>query len=63
MRIGLRIFSKRSRPSNRSPRQSWRKPLGLPELGRFASKLGPGLRFTPATAGTDGFFVTGLRRR
>jgi 16S rRNA (cytosine967-C5)-methyltransferase len=35
----------------------------LPELGRFASHLGPGLRLTPATAGTDGFFVTGLRRR
>ncbi len=35
---------------------------GLAELGRFASQLGPGLRFSPATAGTDGFFVAGLRR-
>ncbi|MGB8278958.1 MAG: RsmB/NOP family class I SAM-dependent RNA methyltransferase [Methylovirgula sp.] len=35
---------------------------GLAELGRFASRLGPGLRFSPATAGTDGFFIAGLRR-
>lgn len=35
---------------------------GLPELARFASRHGPGLRFTPATAGTDGFFVGGLRK-
>ncbi|TBR71290.1 MAG: RsmB/NOP family class I SAM-dependent RNA methyltransferase, partial [Nevskiaceae bacterium] len=35
---------------------------GLPELACFASRHGPGLRFTPATAGTDGFFVGGLRR-
>jgi 16S rRNA (cytosine967-C5)-methyltransferase len=35
---------------------------GLAELARFASKHGPGLRFTPASAGTDGFFVAGLRR-
>lgn len=35
---------------------------GLGELGRFASELGPGLRFSPATAGTDGFFIAGLRR-
>ncbi len=35
---------------------------GLAELGCFASRLGPGLRFSPATAGTDGFFVAGLRR-
>lgn len=35
---------------------------GLAELGRFASRLGPGLRLTPATAGTDGFFIAGLRR-
>lgn len=35
---------------------------GLPELARFASRHAPGLRFTPATAGTDGFFVGGLRK-
>ncbi|MGO9135914.1 MAG: RsmB/NOP family class I SAM-dependent RNA methyltransferase [Methylovirgula sp.] len=35
----------------------------LPELVRFASPFGFGLRLTPATAGTDGFFVAGLRRR
>lgn len=38
------------------------RAAGLADLGRFASRLGPGLRFTPATAGTDGFFVAGLRR-
>lgn len=35
---------------------------GLGELNRFASPFGPGLRLTPATAGTDGFFIAGLRR-
>ncbi|HEY5225199.1 MAG TPA: RsmB/NOP family class I SAM-dependent RNA methyltransferase [Methylovirgula sp.] len=35
---------------------------GLPELMRFASPFGAGFRFTPATAGTDGFFVGGVRR-
>ena len=36
---------------------------GLGQLSRFASRFGPGLRLTPASAGTDGFFVAGLRRR
>lgn len=36
---------------------------GLPDLARFASRHGAGLRFTPATSGTDGFFVAGLARR
>jgi 16S rRNA (cytosine967-C5)-methyltransferase len=36
---------------------------GLPDMARFASTFGPGLRLTPATAGTDGFFVAGLLRQ
>jgi 16S rRNA (cytosine967-C5)-methyltransferase len=35
---------------------------GLPQLSAFASKLGPGLRLTPATTGTDGFFIAMLAR-
>ena len=35
---------------------------GLPDLARFASKLGVGLRFSPLTSNTDGFFVAALRR-
>ncbi|MBK9082737.1 MAG: RsmB/NOP family class I SAM-dependent RNA methyltransferase [Rhizobiales bacterium] len=35
---------------------------GLPDLARFASRHGPGLRLSPATTGTDGFFVAGLAR-
>jgi 16S rRNA (cytosine967-C5)-methyltransferase len=35
---------------------------GLPELAGFASRLGPGLRLSPLTRGTDGFFIAGLRR-
>jgi 16S rRNA (cytosine967-C5)-methyltransferase len=35
---------------------------GLPDLARFASKLGVGLRFSPLTSGTDGFFVAALKR-
>jgi 16S rRNA (cytosine967-C5)-methyltransferase len=34
----------------------------LPELARFASKHGPGLRFSPATSGTDGFYVCVMSR-
>ncbi|HEY8214399.1 MAG TPA: RsmB/NOP family class I SAM-dependent RNA methyltransferase [Methylocystis sp.] len=30
---------------------------GLPELAGFASPLGPGVRLSPATSGTDGFYV------
>lgn len=36
---------------------------GLPDLARFASRHGPGLRLSPATSATDGFFVAGLARR
>lgn len=35
---------------------------GLPQLARFSSPHGPGLRFSPATSGTDGFYVAMLRR-
>ena len=35
---------------------------GLPQLARFASPLGPGLRFSPASSGTDGFYVAVLAR-
>lgn len=35
---------------------------GLPDLARFASPHGPGLRFSPATSGTDGFYVCAMRR-
>jgi 16S rRNA (cytosine967-C5)-methyltransferase len=35
---------------------------GLPELARFASGAGVGLRLSPHRSGTDGFFIAGLRR-
>ncbi len=35
---------------------------GLPDLARFASPHGPGLRLSPATSGTDGFYVCVMRR-
>ncbi|MGJ0510310.1 MAG: RsmB/NOP family class I SAM-dependent RNA methyltransferase [Methylocystis sp.] len=35
---------------------------GLPELARFASLHGAGLRLSPATSGTDGFYVCVMRR-
>ncbi|QBR70247.1 MFS transporter [Beijerinckiaceae bacterium] len=35
---------------------------GLPELARFASPFGFGLRLTPLTTGTDGFFIGMLMR-
>lgn len=35
---------------------------GLPQLGAFASHLGPGVRLSPATNGTDGFFIVMLAR-
>jgi 16S rRNA (cytosine967-C5)-methyltransferase len=35
---------------------------GLPELARFASTHGAGVRLTPRVAGTDGFYVSVLRR-
>ena len=34
----------------------------LPELERFASRFGSGLRLTPLTSGTDGFFIAMLMR-
>ncbi len=34
---------------------------GLPDLARFASPHGPGLRLSPATSGTDGFYVCVMR--
>ena len=36
---------------------------GLPDLARFASSHGAGLRFSPASSGTDGFYVCVLTRR
>ena len=36
---------------------------GLPDLARFASSHSAGLRFSPATSGTDGFYVCVLTRR
>lgn len=39
------------------------KRAGLPDLARFASRHGAGLRLSPATSGTDGFYVCGLARR
>ncbi|MFO1102088.1 MAG: RsmB/NOP family class I SAM-dependent RNA methyltransferase [Methylocystis sp.] len=35
---------------------------GLPDLARFASPHGPGIRLSPATSGTDGFYVCVIRR-
>ena len=36
---------------------------GLPDLARFASPHGPGIRLSPATSGTDGFYVCVLAKR
>ncbi|ACB95545.1 RsmB/NOP family class I SAM-dependent RNA methyltransferase [Beijerinckia indica] len=38
------------------------REAGLPMLADFASTLGPGLRLTPRTSGTDGFYVVELTR-
>jgi 16S rRNA (cytosine967-C5)-methyltransferase len=35
---------------------------GLPDLARFASPHGPGMRLSPASSGTDGFFVCVMRK-
>ena len=35
---------------------------GMPALAALASAFGPGLRLTPRTAGTDGFYVAALSR-
>ena len=34
----------------------------MPGLGPFASRFGFGLRLTPLTSGTDGFFIAMLMR-
>jgi 16S rRNA (cytosine967-C5)-methyltransferase len=34
----------------------------VPDLGRFASQFGFGVRLTPLTSGTDGFFIAMLVR-
>jgi 16S rRNA (cytosine967-C5)-methyltransferase len=39
------------------------KQAGLPELARFASPHGAGIRLSPAASGADGFFVAALRRQ
>lgn len=39
------------------------RAAGLPDLARYASPHGAGLRFSPATSGTDGFYVSVLHRR
>ncbi len=35
---------------------------GLPDLATFASPHGPGIRLSPATSGTDGFYVCLMRK-
>ncbi|RFB80770.1 RsmB/NOP family class I SAM-dependent RNA methyltransferase [Methylovirgula sp. 4M-Z18] len=42
------------------PAEQMAKAAGLPDLARFASAHGPGLRLSPRTAGTDGFYVAVL---
>jgi 16S rRNA (cytosine967-C5)-methyltransferase len=36
------------------------RAAGLPEVAKFASTLGPGIRLDPLRSGTDGFYVAGL---
>ena len=36
---------------------------GLPDLAKFASPHGAGLRLSPRTSGTDGFYVALLLRQ
>jgi 16S rRNA (cytosine967-C5)-methyltransferase len=38
------------------------KVAGLPELAEHVSKLGPGMRLSPATTDTDGFYVAMMLR-
>ncbi len=45
-----------------APAPETAEAAGLPELARFASPHGAGLRFSPAASGTDGFFICALRR-
>jgi 16S rRNA (cytosine967-C5)-methyltransferase len=44
-----------------APAQAMADATGLP-LAAFASKLGPGIRLSPATSGTDGFYIALLTR-
>lgn len=44
------------------PPQKMAELAHLPELARFASPFGFGLRLTPLTSGTDGFFIAMLMR-
>ncbi|ACK50291.1 Fmu (Sun) domain protein [Methylocella silvestris BL2] len=44
------------------PAQAMAERAGLPELSGFASTRGPGLRLSPASSGTDGFYVAMLER-
>ncbi|MGO9673599.1 MAG: RsmB/NOP family class I SAM-dependent RNA methyltransferase [Methylocella sp.] len=44
------------------PAEAMAAAAGLPQLAAFASKLGPGVRLSPATSGTDGFFIALLAR-
>ena len=38
------------------------RAAGVEALGRFASRFGPGLRLSPATSGTDGFYIAIMLR-
>jgi 16S rRNA (cytosine967-C5)-methyltransferase len=38
------------------------KAVGVESLGQFASKFGPGLRLSPATSNTDGFYTAIMLR-
>ncbi|PNG27118.1 RsmB/NOP family class I SAM-dependent RNA methyltransferase [Methylocella silvestris] len=44
------------------PAQAMAERAGLPELAGFASMRGPGLRLSPASSGTDGFYIAMLER-
>lgn len=44
------------------PAPEMAKMAGVPELSQFASRFGFGLRLTPLTSGTDGFFIAMLTR-
>lgn len=44
------------------PAAEMAKMAQAPELGKFASRFGYGLRLTPLSSGTDGFFIAMLNR-
>ncbi|MEJ0092563.1 MAG: RsmB/NOP family class I SAM-dependent RNA methyltransferase [Methylocella sp.] len=46
-----------------APAQEMTERADLPQLAGFASRFGPGLRLSPLTSQTDGFFVAMLARR